>query len=526
MIQQVRRLAREARPVLAGGGDHRLDRLLADLLGDLGHPVSQQPRRVGPRRLVASALGDRTGEPRKGAAGRLAEAGGGARVTGWPLLAHDVQHRVAIAVHADVFDGLRVPGGRAFLPLLAARAGGDLAKRVRLPRITGALLIGFATGPAWLGLIRRDEVDALQLVADAAVALIALAAGAELTLETVRAGRAALARLATGAIVFPFAVVTLVAWSVSRGLPIAAHQPWLDRLAVALVLGVLAAAASPVITRAMIDELRARGPFARSLLAVTVVQDVAVPILFAAVLLVCKTLVSRGALQLAVAGVAALQLAGSLAAGVALGALLVQYARLVRGHEAAWLAAAAFLAAAAARLLHLEPILIGLAAGCYLENVAPVESGRLRHELNRSAPVVYIIFFALAGAGLELGILAQLWPWALLLAGLRVVSLRYGLRWAGRHPDVTPVLARTGWLGLISQGGTAVVLAQLARRAFPEWGVSLETLLIAIIGVHEVAGPICFRQALLRAGEVLEGEGTHGGAAALGGGTVVASGGV
>src|SRR2546430_12897112 len=56
-----------------------------------------------------------------------------------------------------------------------------------------------------------------------------------------------------------------------------------------------------------------------------------------------------------------------------------------------------------------------------------------------------------------------------------------------------------------------------SRRAFPEWGVSLETLLVAIIGVHEVAGPICFRQALLRAGEVLErdAEGTHGGAAAL-----------
>jgi hypothetical protein len=73
-----------------------------------------------------------------------------------------------------------------------------------------------------------------------------------------------------------------------------------------------------------------------------------------------------------------------------------------------------------------------------------------------------------------------------------------------------------------------VALAQLARRAFPEWGVSLETLLVAIIGVHELAGPICFRQALVRAGEVLdrEGEGAHGGEAALGGGTAVASGGV
>src|SRR5256885_1072776 len=313
MIQQVGRLARQTRPIVAGGGDHRPDRLLAPLLGDFGPPFGEQPRRVRAGRLVAGALADRAGEPREGAAGRLAETGGRARVTGRPLLAHDVQHRVAVAIHADVFDGLGVPGGRAFLPQLAARAaavvgpagrarplqglavgvghhqhltgeralrddgdqsivpeahglnpivgggghplnlsalarivkipaarislrpmsrvagwaalglmmallhrltagrpvearatlalgflllaalaGGDLAKRVRLPRITGALLIGFAAGPAWLGLIRRDEGDALQLVAGAAAAPIALAPRAGLTLRTVRAGPAGL----------------------------------------------------------------------------------------------------------------------------------------------------------------------------------------------------------------------------------------------------------------------------------------------------------------------------------------------
>jgi hypothetical protein len=102
------------------------------------------------------------------------------------------------------------------------------------------------------------------------------------------------------------------------------------------------------------------------------------------------------------------------------------------------------------------------------------------------------------------GVLADLWPWILLLVGLRLVSLRYGLRWAGRHPSVTPAMARDGWLGLISQAGMALGLAQLARRAFPEWGVSLETLIVAMIGVHEVTGPICFRMALVRAGEVTE----------------------
>src|SRR5437667_73186 len=544
MIEQVRGLAREARPVLAGGGEHRLDRLLANLLGDLGHPFLEQPRRVRARRFVAGARGDRTGETREGAAGRLAEAGGRAGVAGWPLLAHDVQHRIAIAVHTDVFHGLRVARGRALLPQLAARAAAVVGLAGRARPFQG-LAVGVRHHQHLAGerALRHDgdesvgpEAHGLNPIVGggghslnlSALPCIVKIPAAGISLRPMGWVASVFARLATGAIAFPFAVVTLVAWSVSRGLPIAAHQPWLDRLTVALVLGTLAAAASPAITLAMIDEMRARGPLARSLLAVTVAQDVAVPILFTAVLLGSKALASAGALQLTVAGVAALELAGSLAVGVAIGALLAQYTRLLRGPEAAWRVAAALLAAVAARLLRLEPLLIGLAAGVYLENFSPVERGRLGHDLNRTAPVVYIIFFALMGAGLQLGVLAQLWPWALLLAGLRVVSLRYGLRWAARHPAVTPVLARTAWLGLISQGGTAVALAQLARRAFPEWGVSLETLLVAIIGVHEVAGPICFRQALLRAGEVLErdAEGTHGGAAALGDGTVVASGGV
>src|SRR3989442_3452 len=87
---------------------------------------------------------------------------------------------------------------------------------------------------------------------------------------------------------------------------------------------------------------------------------------------------------------------------------------------------------------------------------------------------------------------------------LAATRLRCRLRWAGRRSGWTPGRARHGWLGFISQAGMALGLAQLARRAFPEWGVSLETLIVAMIGVHEVAGPICFRTALVRAGEVTE----------------------
>src|SRR5882724_5935858 len=388
--------------------------------------------------------------------------------------------------------------------LLAAILGGDVAQRARLPRLTGYLLVGFAVGPAWLGLVRREEVDALQFVADAALALIALSAGAELTLASWRGGRAALTRLATGAIGFPLLTVTLVVLSVSPWFPLTRHQPVGDAVVVALVLGTLAAASSPVITMGMMSELDAHGPVARTLLGVTVVQDIAVAILFTLVLVFGRALTSAGALNVAVAGMAILQLVGSTAAGALLGFALGRYLSLVRRDTVLFLVATAFVAAEVARVMHLETLIIALAAGFYLENFAPAEGERLRRELKRGSLPVYVAFFALTGAGLRVGVLAALWPWILLLVGLRLVSLRYGLLWAGRHPSVTPAMARDGWLGLISQAGMALGLAQLARRAFPEWGVSLETLIVAMIGVHEVAGPICFRMALVRAGEVTE----------------------
>src|SRR5437016_1610269 len=101
--------------------------------------------------------------------------------------------------------------------LLVAYVGGEIARRVRLPRLTGYLLVGFAVGPAWLGLVQREEVDALRFIEEAAVALIGLAAGSELTVDALRRGRVALARLASGAIVFPLLAVSLVVLSVIPG---------------------------------------------------------------------------------------------------------------------------------------------------------------------------------------------------------------------------------------------------------------------------------------------------------------------
>jgi Kef-type K+ transport system membrane component KefB len=392
--------------------------------------------------------------------------------------------------------------------ILAAHLSGEVAKRVRLPRITAYLMTGIIVGPAWLGLVRGDEVSSLAFIADAALALIAFTAGSKLTLDVLRRDRQMLARLSLWTIVLPLGFVALVTLSVSPWFPLTVHQPFGDAVAVALVLGTIAAASSPVLTVALTDELNARGAFSRTVLGVTVAKDVLVVVLFALVLVLARPLASGGALDLRVARTTLLGALASIAVGAVLGFMVSRYLRLLSRDTPLVLIALAFLTGQVGLRLGLETMLIALTAGFCVANFSPAEGKRLDDQFQRGALLVYVAFFAVAGAGLPLdaATLRELWPWVFLLGALRASGLRLGTRFAGRSPGVPAEVASHGWLGLIGQGGVVFGLAAAARRAFPEWGVSLEALVVVMIGVHAIAGPITFRQALRLTGEVTEGE--------------------
>jgi len=388
--------------------------------------------------------------------------------------------------------------------LIAAWLGGELAFRVRLPRVIGFLLVGFCVGPQWMQLVREDEITALGFISDAAVTLIALAAGSGLDVKKLGMGRAGFARFTGAAIGFPFVAIALVLLSVSPWFPLTRHLSFGSALAIALVLAAFATIGSPILTMAIIDEEDARGPFARAVLSLASAQAVLAAVVLSLVLVVARPFASPGALNLRAAGVTLGHLAGSLATGMVLGALVARYQELARRNGAMVLVAAGFLGATGARVLHVDPVLVGLAGGWYLTNVFPGGDGllaRAQHTLP-----AYATWFALAGADLAVDALADLWPWVVLLVGLRAVALRHGLQWAGRQAQAVPALATDGWLGLVSQGGVALAFAPMIRRALPASGVSLEALIVAVIAVHEVVGPICFRRALARVGELKEGE--------------------
>ena len=417
---------------------------------------------------------------------RIARATGGAGGGGGPLEAH-----ATLALGSLT---------------LVAYIAGAIVQRFRLPRIIGYLVAGFVAGPAWLKLARGPELQALDVISSGALTLIAFAVGNELTLDPLRgARRTALLRIVAGAMAGPLVFVALVVLTVSPWFPLTAHQPFRDALVVALALGTMAAVSSPTLTWAVSSDVGAEGSLSRATLDVSVLQDLAAVVLFVVVLAVALPLGSGGAVRPGVAAQALLMLGGSLVAGILLGVATTQYLRVVQ-HQLVWLLVIlAFVVSELVRLTGMDAALIGLAAGCALRNVAPGHSERVRAELKRCAIPVYVVFFALAGSNLRFDVLDELWPWALLLVGLRVTGLWGGLRWAGEGKGRQTVSAdwvNYGWLGLVSQGGLALTLAAVLRRAFPEWNVTMEALVVAMIGVNQMAGPICFHWVLRRTGEV------------------------
>jgi len=145
--------------------------------------------------------------------------------------------------------------------------------------------------------------------------------------------------------------------------------------------------------------------------------------------------------------------------------------------------------------LHLEPLLICMCAGFFVQNFS--RTGEYFMEsLERAALPIFVIFFTLAGASLNLQSVLLCWPLALCIVVVRAAGI-FGSAWLAGTINKDPAIHNnTAWMAYLTQAGVAIGLAQLANRQFPEIGVYLTTVVLAVITINQIIGPITFKAAL------------------------------
>jgi Kef-type K+ transport system membrane component KefB len=366
--------------------------------------------------------------------------------------------------------------------------------------VTGYLVFGLLCGPYVANIITRPMARELTIVNGLAVTLIAFVAGLEVNLRRLAPRLRDVAAISATTIATLYAGFFVAFWFAWPWLPIAPELQGLQRAAAVAVTTTLVASFSPTVTIALVAERRAAGPLTELTLAIVILADLVLILVFTPVMQFAHQAFG-GAAPGGIISTLIWEIGGSLALGGVAGALLALY--LIRIGREVPLVVIAFCAAVAgaAAVLHLEALISALAAGMVVDNLAPSVGDRLKQAVERGALPVLVIFFAAAGASLQLDALSVVGWVALAVAGIRLALIRFGVELGRRTAALADPQSGLVWMGLVSQAGVTLGLAIIVAREQPGWGGAVQTLVLALIALHQLAGPVLFKAALDRAGE-------------------------
>ncbi len=397
---------------------------------------------------------------------------------------------------------------------LASQQIGKLFLRLRLPLITGFLITGIAAGPFVLGLLDEDKVDHVNYLNDISLAFIAFAAGSELYLKELRSRIKSITYNTFGQLVITMVLGSLSVYFLAEQIPFMKSLGSSARWAVALLAGVIFVARSPASAIAIINEMRAKGPFVSVALGVTVVKDVLVIILFTIVFALSDSLITDSGLGGGFLLILLLELGVAFGLGIVLGKLI---AFILRENVPLALKTTLIMALGYGIYLlshathnwshellgfemHLEPLLICIIGSFYVTNYS--NSRNIFHEsLEQIGPAVYVVFFTLTGAAMKIDILLEVWSIALILFGVRLVSMVVAGYVGGALGGDPKEFRAINWMPYVTQAGVGLGLAIVVADKYPAWGNEFQTVVIGVIVLNQIVGPPLFKWAITRVGE-------------------------
>ena len=382
------------------------------------------------------------------------------------------------------------------LILLFALLVGHLVKVAKIPEVTGYLVAGMLVGPSLLGWVTHENLQALHVFSEVGLGLILFSIGGVFELSRMRSiGRQLFA--------LTLAESAGAALLVSIGM-LVIGQPW----PVALLLGAIAVETGAASTLMVIRENNADGPFTQSLTGVIGLNNIFALIAFSLVSSGVELMSLSAAGAVDFAGVARTlfplvwQLIGSCALGFLVGITLASWASQVTesGEVLILLVGCVLLTVGVAAMLDLSALVASLAVGATLVNLSK-RSRRLFEALSHTDPPLYVIFFVLAGADLNLALLPSLGVIGLVYVLARASGKLGGAWLAGRATRSSPNVRTLLGPSILAQAGLAVGLVIVTRQRFPDLAPVVTTVVLGAIVVFEIAGPLSARFALDRSGE-------------------------
>ncbi len=386
--------------------------------------------------------------------------------------------------------------------MLAAYFTAKIINKFSFPKLTGYLLAGVIAGPYVLGFVTHDMGVSLKVVSNTATAILALEAGSELQLKKIKPILKTLRSMTVFAVIGAMVTISGALFVMRPLLPnIFGNMDTTQSLAVCFAIGVALSAQSPAVVMALLAETRAEGPLSRIVLASVVVADLCVITVFSVVLAITGAVIGGSVDVVGTALSVAWELFGSMVFGVLLGMLMGQYLISVKRGAAMFAVLCCVIVAEIGARMHLDPLIVLLAAGIWLRNFSRADATVLFHNFESAQLPVFLVFFALAGSKLDIHTLwGSLLPVGI-IAFVRAASFYFGARFACKVTGAEEVVTKYAWFGLVPQAGLALALALVLKNTFPQFGDGAAVILFGVVGFNECVAPVILRAMLMRSGE-------------------------
>ena len=391
-----------------------------------------------------------------------------------------------------------------------------LTSRYNLPDVTSYLVAGLLIGPLGLGALgiphlglpSFEFVEKLSLISDVSLGFIAFSIGNEFRMEELKH----IGRQATVIAIFQALAATSF---VDVGL-LVLHLFLGDALPVStcIVLGAIAPAPAPAATVMVINQYKAKGPLTSILLPIVALDDAVGLIVFAVSTGVAKALTSGTVNLVSVLVNPAIEIVASLALGAALGWVFSVVEKFFnsRSKRLSLAVAFVFLCTAFSKVeldfaygvsIGFSPLLVCMMCGTIFCNLCDF-SEEIMYRTDRWTAPVYVLFFVLSGAELDLRVFASA---AVVGIGLVYMIMRsagkiIGADISSRFMKCPPTVCRYLGITLLPQAGVALGMSATVAADFGAEGTIMRNIVLFSVLIYELVGPILTKMALSAAGEI------------------------
>ncbi len=374
--------------------------------------------------------------------------------------------------------------------LACALFAGKIVKQLHLPNVTGYIVMGILVGPHVLNIVNEDVISHFSIVSDMALGFIAFSIGAEFSIKYLKkVGKS------------PVVIAVLEGCSATILVDVTLLLLGYDT-PLSLALGAIASATAAASTLMIVKQYKAKGPVTNTLLPVVAMDDAVALLNFGISMAVIKVL-SSGSVSAKTIFMPLLEIFGALIFGAVLGFIMTQLVRLYtgRGNRLAITVGMTFLCIGVCNMIGFSSLLACMMMSAVFANISKY-TDKIFEPLDRITPPFYMMFFILSGASLDISIIPKIGLVGVVYVVVRVCGKMLGAFIGATVSKAPPTVKKYLGLTLIPQEGVAIGLVTAAKQTIPEYGNTIQTVVLCGIVIYELLGPMITKMTLKAAKEI------------------------